>query len=147
MIVAPGITKPGQRCQTPVSLLDIYPTLVELCGLARLSELEGISLVPQLKDATTPRVEPAVMTFGPNNHAVRDVRWRYIRYADGSEELYDHTTDPREWTNLAAAPAHAAEKQRLTQWLPKVNQPLHTKTKWLPASAVTPVASEVKVKP
>jgi hypothetical protein len=72
------------------------------------------------------------MSFGPNNHAVRDAQWRYIRYSDGAEELYDETADPREWTNLAANPAHAALKQRLAHWLPKVNKPLKTETKWLP---------------
>lgn len=132
MVVAPGVTKPEQRSAAPVSLLDLYPTLVELCDLPRPAQLEGQSLVPQLRDANATRIEPAVMTFGPNNHAVRDPKWRYIRYADGAEELYDEALDPREWTNLAADPTHSAVKQRLAQWLPKVNKPLSSPTKWLP---------------
>ena len=63
------------------------------------------------------------MTFGPNNHAVRDERWRYIRYADGGEELYDHQGDPREWTNLAGDAQYTAVKNKLAAWLPKVNAP------------------------
>ena len=110
LIVAPGVTKPDQRCSAPVSLLDIYPTLMELCGLPRPKEIEGTSLVPLLKDPAAPRAEPAVMTWGPNSHAVRDIRWRYIRYADGSEELYDHQNDPCEWTNLASSPEHNETK-------------------------------------
>jgi hypothetical protein len=86
-----------------------------------------------LTDVAAPRREPAVMTFGPNNHAVRDSRWRYIRYADGTEELYDHAADPHEWTNVAARPEHAPVKRALATWLPTVNRPLHTKTRWLPA--------------
>ena len=62
------------------------------------------------------------MTYLRNNHAIRDTRWRYIRYADGSEELYDHDVDQEEWRNLAADPAHEQTKRRLAGLLPKVNQ-------------------------
>jgi arylsulfatase A-like enzyme len=64
-------------------LLDLYPTLAELCGLPQKPGLEGLSLVPQLKDAAAPRERPAVTTHNPGNHAVRTERWRYVRYADG----------------------------------------------------------------
>jgi len=132
VVDAPGLTKAGSRSTVPVSLLDLFPTLVELCGLPRWESLEGTSLLPQLRDPKSPRSEPAVMTFGPNNHAVRDARWRYIRYADGGEELYDHTTDPNEWTNLAERPESIDVKRRLAEHLPKVNRPLTTPTAWLP---------------
>ena len=132
LFVVPGMTKPATRCPTPVSLLDLYPTLIELCGLPPKRDLEGVSLVPQLRDADAARTEPAVMTFGPNNHAVRDARWRYIRYFDGGEELYDHDSDPREWTNLAGRADLVEVKARLAKWLPKVNRPLTTPTNWLP---------------
>lgn len=137
LVVAPGITQAGGRCAAPVSLLDVFPTLAELCGLPLPKELEGQSLVPLLKNPQSGLAEPAVMTWGPNAHAVRDARWRYIRYADGSEELYDHDTDPREWTNLAKLSEHAAVKARLAQSLPKKNKPLITRTTWLPPSSVT----------
>jgi hypothetical protein len=61
---------------------------------------------------------PAVTTCGEGNHAVRDPRWRYIRYKDGSEELYDHENDPNEWKNIAAVPGHDEVKKRLAQWIP-----------------------------
>jgi arylsulfatase A-like enzyme len=120
---APGVTTPGTRCDRTVSLLDLYPTLTELCGLAPKKELEGRSLVPLLKDPAASWDRPVVTTHGRLNHAVRNERWRYIRYHDGSEELYDHQSDPQEWTNLAAKPELSSVKAELAQWLPKVNAP------------------------
>jgi hypothetical protein len=79
--------------------------------------------VPQLKDASAPRAFPAITTQGQNNHAIRSDRFRYIRYFDGGEELYDHATDSNEWTNLAADANHAATKRQLAAFLPKVNEP------------------------
>jgi choline-sulfatase len=122
IFAGPGVTK-GAQCGQPVELLDLYPTLVELCGLPKRDGLEGHSLAPQLKDAQTARPWPAITTHNQNNHTIRTEHWRYIRYADGSEELYDHRRDPDEWTNLAADPAHATTKRDLVQWLPKVNLP------------------------
>lgn len=116
----PGITS-GQRCSRPAELLDTFPTLLELAGLPARPDLEGHSLVPQLKDARAPREFPAITTHNQNNHTIRTEQWRYIRYADGSEELYDETTDPNEWTNLARDPGRAAVKQELARWLPKNN--------------------------
>jgi len=74
-----------------------------------------------LKRADAPREWPAITTHGPNNHGIRTEKWRYIRYADGSEELYDMAADPNEWTNLANDPRFADTKRELAQWLPKVN--------------------------
>ena len=116
----PGVTK-SQRCGHPAELLDIYPTLLELTGIPARPELEGHSLVPQLKDATAPREFPAITTHNQNNHTIRTGKWRYIRYADGSEELYDETADPNEWKNLAADVGLAGVKAELARWLPKVN--------------------------
>ena len=122
--IVPGLTQPGQRCERTVSLMDIYPTLVELCGLPKPAHtLEGQSLVPLLRDPQSPRKEPAITTWGRNNHAVRTERWRYIHYADGGEELYDHDADPLEWKNLANDPQFAAAKAELATWLPKINAP------------------------
>lgn len=121
MFVAPGVTKPGGRCDAPVSLLDIYPTLVDLCGLPKNDTLEGVSLVSLLKDPNAKWERPALTTHGRNNHSVRSKHWRYIRYSDGTEELYDHRTDPMEWTNLAKDSKHADVRKRLAKWLPTKN--------------------------
>src|SRR5690606_20934650 len=89
LIFAGAGIDPGQRIDAPVGLIDIYPTLTELCGLPAREGLDGLSLVPQLRDPEAARERPALTTFGFKNHAVRSDRWRYIRYNDGSEELYD----------------------------------------------------------
>jgi arylsulfatase A-like enzyme len=123
MFVVPGLTRAGSRCERTVNLLDLYPTLAELCGLPAREGLEGTSLVPLLKDPAAAWDRPSVTTHGRNNHAVRSEQWRYIRYSDGTEELYDHRTDPHEWTNLAGKPEHAAVKKELAAWLPKTNVP------------------------
>lgn len=121
LLRSPGITKPDSRCARSVNLLDIYPTLLDTLQLPARKELEGRSLLPLLKKPDTPWPYPTLTTYGHNNHSVRDERWRYIRYADGAEELYDRSRDPLEWTNLAARPDHEAEKRRLARWLPGVN--------------------------
>lgn len=123
MMVAPGVTRPGGRCARPVSLMDIYPTLVELHGLPAKPGLEGVSLMPLLKNPSASWDRPAVTTYGRNNHSVRSDRYRYIRYADGAEELYDHFEDELEWNNLAADPRYATVKRELARWLPHVNAP------------------------
>jgi len=122
VFAGPGVGR-GATCVEPAELLDIYPTLLELCGLPHKEGLEGHSLLPQLKDAKAPRPWPAITTHNMDNHAVRSERWRYIRYADGSEELYDHRSDPREWTNLAKDPHYAGVIRDHARWLPKVNAP------------------------
>jgi len=108
----------------PVELLSIYPTLIELCGLTPNPDLEGVSIAPLLKDIYTEWDHVAISTLGQNNHAIRDQRWRYIHYADGSEELYDHVDDPNEWNNLAVKEnfaEYAEIVRQLRQHLPKVN--------------------------
>ncbi|MBC8243955.1 MAG: hypothetical protein H8E20_06150 [Verrucomicrobia bacterium] len=101
IFAGPGV-KPGQVCTRPAELLDIYPTLNELLGLPKNKTLEGHSLVPQLRDAEAKREHPAITT---HNHGVRSENWRYIQYADGSEELYDLRTGPHEWVNWPSAPS------------------------------------------
>lgn len=109
------------RCSEPAELLDIYPTLSELCSLPLPEGLEGHSLVPQLKDAGAARPWPAITTHNHDNHGIRSRDWRYIRYADGSEELYHISSDPNEWTNLATRPEHSADLVEHRKWLPTVN--------------------------
>lgn len=122
VFAGPGISK-GARCSRPAELLDIFPTLLELAAMPARSDLEGHSLVPQLKDANAPREWPAITTHNQGNHAIRTEDWRYIRYADGSEELYDEKADPNEWTNLAKDPKFAAKKAELANWIPKIDKP------------------------
>ena len=121
MFVVPGLTRPGGRCTRPVNLLDIYPTLVDLCGLKPNKALEGTSLAGLLKDPSAEWDRPSLTTFGRNNHSLRGEHWRYTRYRDGTEELYDHRADPWEWTNLAGKAEHDGVKARLAKWLPKTN--------------------------
>jgi arylsulfatase A-like enzyme len=119
IIVAPGYSA-GQVSRRPVSLIDVYPTVAELCGLPAPSHLEGTSLVPLLKEPA--RIwHPALMTSDPGNHAVRSDRYRYIHYAQGAEELYDTENDSNEWQNIADQPGSRAIMDELARWLPKTN--------------------------
>ncbi|UCG56301.1 MAG: sulfatase [Phycisphaerales bacterium] len=121
MVIAPGVTQPGQRCARPVTMLDIYPTLIDLCNLAAKEDLEGKSLLPLLRSPSAEWERPALTTHGRNNHSLRSERFRYIRYSDGSEELYDHDTDELEWRNLADDPKYAGVKRQFARWLPEKN--------------------------
>lgn len=121
IIVAPGVSTPGTRSEEAVSLMDLYPTLAELAGLQTPDHVEGQSLVPLIRDPGAVRDEPALTTFFYNYHSVRTERYRYTRYADGSEELYDHETDPNEWENLADRSRYDELKAELARWIPAVN--------------------------
>jgi arylsulfatase A-like enzyme len=121
IIAAPGITQPGSRCARPVSTIDLFPTFNELCSLPAVEGLDGESLVPLLKNPLCEWSRPALTTHGQSNHSLRTERWRYIRYADGDEELYDHTTDPHEWYNLAAKPEFADVTTELARSLPRTD--------------------------
>ena len=112
----------GVKCDRPVNLLDIYPTLKELCDLKTSGSFDGVSLVPLLNDPQAAWDRPSITELSGHT-AVRSQRWRYIRYADGSEELYDHDADPNEWHNLAKKKKYAEVKQKLTGWIPKKRAP------------------------
>ncbi len=122
IFAGPGVVH-GARCRQSVELLDIYPTLVQLCGLPEKEGLEGHSLIAQLKDPRAPRPWPAITTHNHDNHGVRSNDWRYIRYADGSEELYDLENDPNEWHNLAANPEYREQLEQHRRWIPNHNAP------------------------
>src|SRR5262249_16670966 len=119
--VAPGLTKPGGVCERTIDFMSIYPTLADLCGLKAPAHLEGVSIPELLTDPKARWDRPAVTTYMFKNHSVRTEAWRYIRYHDGSEELYDETHDPMEWTNLATRSQYASTKADLARWLPKSN--------------------------
>jgi arylsulfatase A-like enzyme len=123
MVNSPGLTEAGRRCVAPVDMMDIYPTLNDICGLPARPELDGESLVPWLKDPDLPKQRPAFTTHGFGNHTLRTERWRYIRYKDGTEELYDRDRDPMEWTNIAGKPERKELKEHLARWLPAKEAP------------------------
>ena len=114
---APGVTSPTRNSEV-VSLLDLYPTLAELCGLPVSARLEGQSLVPLLSDPSISRDKPVLNTWLYGNLAVRSNRYRYIRYRDGTEELYDHQSDPGEHTNLISSSDVSSVVAEHRKWLP-----------------------------
>ncbi len=119
----PGMTPAGQRCERPVDYMSIYPTLCELSGLPIPQHVEGKSIGSLLANPQAPWDRPALTTYHLGNHSLRTERYRYIRYADGSEELYDHDSDPYEWDNIASDPQHTVLKTELKEYLPKTNAP------------------------
>ena len=121
--VVPGVTKPGGVCDRPVDFMSIYPTLCDVSGVRLPKHVEGANIRSLL---TNPKAEwtlPAITTHGFQNHAVRTEQWRYIRYANGDEELYDHGKDEYEWTNLAKDAKYADVKKELMKLLPEKNEP------------------------
>lgn len=125
----PGVTRPGGVCGNPVDFSCIYPTLCALSGLALPPHLEGRDITPLLRDPAAAWDLPAVTTQGFKNHTVRSEAWRYIRYANGDEELYHNDKDPLEYANLAENPEYAAQKAELAAFLPKHDAPDLPKTR------------------
>ncbi len=123
IIRAPGVTDGGTPCEEGVDLTDLYPTLVDLCGLPEVAGLDGQSLRELLSGEQTERERPGLTSFGPNNHSLRTRRWRYSRYCDGTEELYDHDSDPYEHANVAGRAEFEPVRDSLARWLPEENAP------------------------
>jgi arylsulfatase A-like enzyme len=119
--VVPGLTNPGSVCSRPVDFMSIYPTLCDLAEIPLPAHVEGKSIRSLLSDSSAPWNDIALTTYGQNNHAVRSDRWRYIRYANGDEELYDHSVDPYERKNLASSPELSGVKQELAGHFPMKN--------------------------
>jgi iduronate 2-sulfatase len=140
LIAAPGRCQAGGVARAPVSQVDLFPTLAALCGVEAPKNLQGQSLVPLLTDPAAPGRNWAVtqVVRGSNlrrvapksdagaggkkqffGYSLRTPRYRYTEWDEGREgrELYDHDTDPKELTNLADAPAHAATVAELSQQL------------------------------
>lgn len=127
IFAGPGVPK-SKQCDQPAELLDLYPTLSDLAGLPAANGLEGLSLIAQINNPAAGRDRPAICTHNAGNHSVCDRRWRYIRYADGSEELYDRIEDPQEAKNLlhgeSIVASHRAAADQLASWLPSTEKPL-----------------------
>jgi arylsulfatase A-like enzyme len=116
----PGVTKGGEVRDQPVNLLDIYPTLIDYCNLPPVNQkLDGKSLHLVIDDADYERKGPSITYYEKGSVGMRTKSWRYIRYYDGSEELYNSKNDPNEWHNLAGDPAHTKVKENFHQWLPQ----------------------------
>ena len=120
IFAAPNLPK-GKKIDTPVEMLSIYPTLLELSGLPAYNRNEGISLVNMMRNDTEIEDSYALTTFGMSNHAVKVDGFRYIRYEDGGEEFYDHSIDPNEWNNEAKNPKYKAQIEKMKALLPEVN--------------------------
>jgi arylsulfatase A-like enzyme len=118
MFRVPGTTKPGGKCERFVSLQDVYRTLTELCDLKAPDYVEGRSLVPLLKQPDAAWESTAITAYGDSYITMRNERFRYIRYRDGQEELYDYAKDPHEWINQAKNPEFASALQSLRSKVP-----------------------------
>ncbi|MDP5029045.1 MAG: sulfatase [Paraglaciecola sp.] len=128
LIIKPPKSQSKQVSNRPVSLLDLYPTLIKMCGLPPNLAVQGNDITPLLSKPDASWEHAAVTTYGPNNHAVRTERYRYISYEDGTEELYDHKMDGNEWVNLANDAKYTQLKQNIRKYLPSEN------ASWSPVS-------------
>jgi arylsulfatase A-like enzyme len=124
MFRVPGVTSAGGVSERFVSLQDIYPTLVDLCGLDRPGYLDGRSLVPLLKDPGASWPSTAITCLTDKGEpekgfiTIRNERGRYIRYEPGQEEFYDTTKDPHEWANKVNSREYAEVIKELKAMVP-----------------------------
>jgi arylsulfatase A-like enzyme len=118
VIHVPGRFDHHDEFDRPISLLDLGPTVAELCRAEIHAPHDGQSLLSMLAEPTAAERRPPVMTWLTGNHAVRRGPWRYIRYRTGETELYDHRDDPDEFVNLAGRRQHAAIQSELDAFLP-----------------------------
>jgi arylsulfatase A-like enzyme len=120
MFRVPGVTKPGGVTTRCVSLQDLYPTLLELCSIARPAHVDGKSLVPLLEDPEIDWESTALSYLYDQYACIRTEEFRYIRYQKGQQELYDRKKDPHEWKNEAENPEYAEVLKQLSSRLPAV---------------------------
>jgi arylsulfatase A-like enzyme len=118
MIVVPprGALVPRPSYDAPVGLVDLFPTIAELCGVEGPAGTDGRSLVEAMTRKDCPGA-PVLMSWGKGNHSVRTGNWRYTQYSDGGEELYYHSSDPHEWTNIVGDPRHAEQLALLRHFI------------------------------
>jgi|GEM_PF-361277 len=115
-----GIPK-GQVVNTTVSLIDLYPTFIDLCDLDKPHEMDGVTLMSVLKDPGSAVDRNVMMPYiERGGFVIMNQNYRYIRYHDGSEEFYDLENDPHEWTNLAADNSYRAIMDEMAQAAPTV---------------------------
>jgi arylsulfatase A-like enzyme len=119
IVRVPGAPLNGEEIMFPVGLIDLYPTLVDICGLPEPNhQLDGKSLRPFLEKPGYTWDRPVLTSLGENFIAIRNMRYRYIEYPDGSAELYDHDNDPFEWTNLANRSEYASVIEDIKKHMP-----------------------------
>ena len=121
IVRAPNATGNGGISERTVGLIDIYPTLADLCELEAPGNLQGESFRSLLQNPEGSWKRPALTSTTAGIHTVRSDRWRYIRYSDGTEELYDHEDDPNEWHNLANKPNMTSIKEEHARWIDRLN--------------------------
>lgn len=120
IVTAPGVGQSNQVCSQPASLVDLFPTLIELCSLPELASqtLDGVSLAPWLENPERKRDKPAITVHELQHVSVRDQQYRFIQYKDGSRELYDCLNDPNEWDNLIGNPKYSSVVRSLSVRIP-----------------------------
>lgn len=124
IILDPRNDANGKKCNAPVSLMDIYPTLLNFAGIEKPDYSDGFDLKQLLENPELDREIPTLTTWGRGNYSLRSSKWRYTVYFDGSEELYDHENDPNEWDNLAEQQQFLQIKSELKKYLPASEAPL-----------------------
>jgi len=123
MWAGPGIAS-GEKIGASASLIDMFPTLVELCDVSDDQMRDGVSLASVLRNPTKARDRDVYLPgMKPNEYTIMNQDWRYIHYADGSEELYNTKQDPNEWENLAGNPGFEDAKKRLMMSAPETFAP------------------------
>lgn len=142
---APGLPKgtvAGTRCDQPVDLLSLYPTLTDLSGVPAKDTNHGASLLPLLKDSQSEWSHFGITYLAERgSYGLSAKDWRYIHYANGEEELYHIAEDPYEWNNLAADAAHAEKLAELRKLGPQEFAPkIPPSTKALGALTWRPAA-------
>jgi arylsulfatase A-like enzyme len=129
IIRAPGVKGNGRSCYRTVQSLDIYPTMVDLCGLPQQAGLQGKSLSSLLQNPSASWESPAFSIWSEDGRtvygiAVRTERWRYVEFGEKAEHgamLFDEHADPLELTNLADHPEHAAVRSQLSELIARYN--------------------------
>ena len=119
IMVPSRLEKWSARAPVPVSFIDIFPSLFEMIGLPLPDEIEGESLLRFMRATGAAGKHPAVSTWRRGNHSIRVDDWRYTRYADGGEELYDQDADPYEWNNLIGDPRFEDVRRSLREFVPR----------------------------